>query len=158
MARSEDDARTMALEKIWKATTDLNVPIAWHFDLVQDEDVLDTWFSSALLPLSSFGWPLHENPNDGTAAAAASSATNLQSFYPLSLMETGSDILFFWVARMAMLCSFLDKSDPTVANTTADNRPFEKVLLHPMVRDKRGEWCTNPTRSTKDLNTSNPEF
>ena len=55
----------------------------------QDEDVLDTWFSSALLPFANFGWP--ENTED------------LGRFYPLNIMETGHDILFFWVARMVML-------------------------------------------------------
>jgi valyl-tRNA synthetase len=79
----------------------------------QDEDVLDTWFSSALFPLAGLGWP--------------------QSFdaarYPLSIMETGSDILFFWVARMAMICSELFPETGS---------PFERVMLHPMVRDRMG--------------------
>jgi valyl-tRNA synthetase len=123
VARNEKDARQIALEKIWKSTANLNVPISWHFDMEQDEDVLDTWFSSALLPLSSLEWPLNDKDNK-----------HLSSFYPLSLMETGSDILFFWVARMAMLCSFLDK----INNNNINRPPFKKVLLHPMVRDKRG--------------------
>lgn len=53
----------------------------------QDEDVLDTWFSSAILPFTALGWPKEES----------------LEYYPLSLMETGHDILFFWVARMVML-------------------------------------------------------
>ena len=57
--------------------------------LVQDEDVLDTWFSSGLWPFSVFGWPA-ETPD-------------LKTFYPTSLLETGHDILFFWVARMVMM-------------------------------------------------------
>ena len=57
--------------------------------LYQDEDVLDTWFSSALFPFSVFGWP------DKTE--------DLDKYYPTSLLETGSDILFFWVARMVMM-------------------------------------------------------
>jgi valyl-tRNA synthetase len=57
--------------------------------LYQDEDVLDTWFSSALFPFSVFAWP------DETS--------DLQKYYPTSLLETGSDILFFWVARMVMI-------------------------------------------------------
>ena len=57
-----------------------------EISLAQDEDVLDTWFSSALFPFSIFGWP--ENTDD------------FQLFYPGSLLETGWDILFFWVARM----------------------------------------------------------
>jgi len=80
----------------------------------QDPDVLDTWFSSALFPLAALGWPNLDSPL-------------LKQAYPLSLMETGSDILFFWVARMMFLCSELY---PGV--------PFHKVFLHPMVRDKDG--------------------
>ncbi|KAK8769974.1 hypothetical protein V5799_013558 [Amblyomma americanum] len=57
--------------------------------LKQDEDVLDTWFSSGLFPFSIFGWP------DQTA--------DLKAFYPGTLLETGHDILFFWVAKMVML-------------------------------------------------------
>jgi valyl-tRNA synthetase len=79
----------------------------------QDEDVLDTWFSSALFPLAAFGWP-----------AALDSRR-----YPLSVMETGADILFFWVARMAMVCSEMEP---------ALGCPFGRVVLHPMVRDKFG--------------------
>ena len=79
----------------------------------RDEDVLDTWFSSALLPLSCAGWP-------GTVD---------EEIYPLDVMETGQDILFFWVARMVMLCSELHP------HGTA---PFKQVLLHPMVRDAQG--------------------
>jgi valyl-tRNA synthetase len=57
--------------------------------VTQDPDVLDTWFSSGLLPFAAFGWPKETN--------------DLHQHYPLSLMETGHDILFFWVARMVML-------------------------------------------------------
>ncbi|CAI5709553.1 unnamed protein product [Peronospora destructor] len=88
-------------------------------DLEQDVDVLDTWFSSGLLPLSAFGWP-----NTGNDDAVAQ---DLSSSYPLDIMETGSDILFFWVARMAMLCQEF-----------SGRVPFQRVLLHPMVRDKAG--------------------
>src|SRR5207249_3069311 len=82
--------------------------------LRQDPDVLDTWFSSGLWPFSTFGWP------DQTPA--------LKTFYPNSVMETGFDILFFWVARMAMLgVHFMGQV------------PFRVVFLHAMVRDKDGE-------------------
>ena len=60
-----------------------------ELELTQDEDVLDTWFSSGLFPFSVFGWP------DQTE--------DLEAFYPTSLLETGHDILFFWVARMVMM-------------------------------------------------------
>ncbi|XP_029846433.3 valine--tRNA ligase, mitochondrial isoform X3 [Ixodes scapularis] len=79
--------------------------------LKQDEDVLDTWFSSALFPLAVSGWP--EKP--------------LPSWFPLSLMETGHDILFFWVARMVALTLQL-----------TGKLPFHKVMLHGMIRDSEG--------------------
>jgi valyl-tRNA synthetase len=82
--------------------------------LTQDPDVLDTWFSSGLWPFSTFGWP------DRTPA--------LQTFYPNSVMETGFDILFFWVARMAMLGLHF-----------RGEVPFRVVFLHAMVRDEKGE-------------------
>lgn len=81
--------------------------------LVQDEDVLDTWFSSGLFPFSVFGWP------DRT--------TDMDAFYPTTLLETGLDILFFWVARMVMMGLHL-----------TDQLPFRTVYLHAMVRDKYG--------------------
>ena len=83
--------------------------------LTQDEDVLDTWFSSALYPFSIFGWP------DKTA--------DLETFYPNSILETGHDILFFWVARMVIMGYYL--TDKTL--------PFKQVFLHPIVRDENGE-------------------
>ena len=83
-------------------------------ELTQDEDVLDTWFSSALWPFSTLGWP--------------ASTRELKTFYPTSVMETGYDILFFWVARMMMMgLHFMKKV------------PFRTVFLHAMVVDERGE-------------------
>ncbi|CAN8271382.1 unnamed protein product [Cochlearia groenlandica] len=84
--------------------------------LSQDPDVLDTWFSSGLFPLSVFGWP------DETE--------DFKAFYPTSVLETGHDILFFWVARMVMLGMNLGGDDGDV--------PFGKVYLHPMIRDAHG--------------------
>lgn len=83
------------------------------FTLHQDEDVLDTWFSSGLFPFSVFGWP--DNNQD------------LNLFYPTSLLETGHDILFFWVARMVFF-----------GQTLLGKLPFKEVFLHPMVRDAHG--------------------
>lgn len=77
-ARSESEAKEKAALK-FKADPS-------KITLEQDQDVLDTWFSSGLFPFSIFGWP--DNTDD------------LQAFYPSSLLETGHDILFFWVARM----------------------------------------------------------
>ncbi|PKN04627.1 MAG: valine--tRNA ligase, partial [Deltaproteobacteria bacterium HGW-Deltaproteobacteria-9] len=82
--------------------------------LKQDEDVLDTWFSSALWPFSTLGWP------DRTDA--------LKTFYPTSLLITGFDILFFWVARMMMMGLYVMK-----------DVPFKDVYLHALVRDEKGE-------------------
>jgi len=83
----------------------------WH----QDEDVLDTWFSSALWPFSTLGWP-DETPD-------------LAKFYPTSVLVTGYDILFFWVARMMMFGLY-----------AMDGRqPFQVVALHGMVRDQYGK-------------------
>ena len=82
--------------------------------IVQDEDVLDTWFSSALWPFSTLGWP------DDTAS--------LKKFYPTQVMETGFDIIFFWVARMIFMgIHFMEEV------------PFSTVFLHAMVRDRNGE-------------------
>jgi valyl-tRNA synthetase len=83
--------------------------------LVQDEDVLDTWFSSGLFPFSTFGWPNEEHPD-------------FKAFYPNTTLETGWDILFFWVARMVMMGQQL-----------TGKLPFKTVFLHAMVRDKYGE-------------------
>ncbi|MCX7982588.1 MAG: valine--tRNA ligase [Syntrophales bacterium] len=83
-------------------------------EIRQDEDVLDTWFSSALWPFSTFGWP------EETKA--------LKTFYPTSLLITGFDILFFWVARMLMMGLYIMK-----------DVPFRDVYLHALVRDERGE-------------------
>ncbi|HEY3445639.1 MAG TPA: valine--tRNA ligase [Myxococcales bacterium] len=82
--------------------------------LKRDEDVLDTWFSSGLWPFSTLGWP------DKTPALA--------TFYPTTVMETGHDIIFFWVARMMMFgIHFMD------------DVPFKTVFLHAMVRDEKGD-------------------
>ncbi|XP_069344957.1 valine--tRNA ligase, mitochondrial isoform X1 [Eulemur rufifrons] len=105
VGRSEAEAREVAAELTGRPGAELV--------LERDPDVLDTWFSSALFPFSALGWP-RETPD-------------LAHFYPLSLLETGSDLLLFWVGRMVMLGTQL-----------TGQLPFSKVLLHPMVRDRQG--------------------
>jgi valyl-tRNA synthetase len=105
-------------------------------EITQETDVLDTWFSSGLLPVSVFGWPFLGPDMDGTAGA------DFHNFYPTSLLVTGFDILFFWVARMAMLgCWFAqDVSMPDGAKRfLADSVPFREVYIHALVRDANRE-------------------
>ncbi|XP_020300510.1 valine--tRNA ligase isoform X2 [Pseudomyrmex gracilis] len=104
-AHSEVEAKEKAAKKL---NVDINSIIA-----EQDPDVLDTWFSSALFPFSVFGWP------DKTP--------ELKAFYPGTLLETGHDILFFWVARMVFMGQKL-----------LGQLPFKEVYLHAMVRDAHG--------------------
>ncbi|KAK2580346.1 hypothetical protein KPH14_001243 [Odynerus spinipes] len=104
-AHSESKAKEKAAKKYGLDINDIV--------LEQDPDVLDTWFSSALFPFSIFGWP--DNTED------------LKAFYPGTLLETGHDILFFWVARMVFLGQKL-----------LGQLPFKEVYLHAMVRDAHG--------------------
>ena len=92
----------------------------------QETDVLDTWFSSALLPFTVFGW-------DGTGELTP----DLAKFYPTALLVTGFDILFFWVARMIMLSCHLMEDVPMPdgsARTPADTVPFRHVYMHGLIR------------------------
>ncbi len=101
-------------------------------DIVQETDVLDTWFSSGLLPFTTLGWP------NADANGAPQITDDLANFYPSSLLVTGFDILFFWVARMIMLgCHFtLDVPMPDGSKRTlADAVPFREVYIHGLVRD-----------------------
>uniref|UniRef100_A0A674BRB2 Valine--tRNA ligase n=1 Tax=Salmo trutta TaxID=8032 RepID=A0A674BRB2_SALTR len=101
--RTEEEARDKAAKR-FNVSTD-------KITLRQDEDVLDTWFSSGIFPFSIFGWPNED----------------LSVFYPGSLLETGHDILFFWVARMVMMGLKL-----------TGKLPFKEVYLHAVVRDAHG--------------------
>ena len=82
--------------------------------LKQETDVLDTWFSSALWPFATLGWPKRTK--------------ELQKFYPTSVLVTGFDIIFFWVARMLMMGNYFNKKTP-----------FYKVYVHALVRDEKGQ-------------------
>src|SRR5258705_1254532 len=94
-------------------------------DIHQDEDVLDTWFSSGLWPFSTLGWP-DETPD-------------YKYFYPTTYMETGYDILFFWVARMIMM-----------GLEFTGQVPFHKVYLHGLVRDELGRKISKTTGNVID--------
>lgn len=104
VARNEGEAIEVASERYGRK----------HVTLSQETDVLDTWFSSSLWPFSTMGWP-DKNSDD------------LKNFFPGSIMETGYDILFFWVARMIMMSLWL-----------TDKIPFETIYLHGLIRDKDG--------------------
>ena len=85
-----------------------------NVSLKRDDDVLDTWFSSALWPFATLGWP--------------KKTYELKRFYPTSILVTGFDIIFFWVARMMMMGNHLIKKEP-----------FSKVYVHALVRDEKGQ-------------------
>ncbi|CAJ1991110.1 ValRS / valyl-tRNA synthetase [Leishmania donovani] len=109
VARNLQEAHAKAKKKF--GLTDEQVAEA---SFEQDPDVLDTWFSSGLWPFATLGWPTDSD--------------DMKRFFPNSLMETGHDILFFWVARMVMLSLHF-----------TNKLPYKEVFLHAMVRDKNGE-------------------
>jgi valyl-tRNA synthetase len=94
-------------------------------ELRQDEDIFDTWYSSGLWPFSTLGWPDH--------------TPDLERFYPGTILETGHDIIFFWVARMMMLGEWL-----------TGETPFEVVYLHGMVRDAFGKRMSKTKGNSVD--------
>ncbi len=103
VAMDEDEAKKKAFDHYGKDT-----------DLVRDEDVLDTWFSSALWPFSTLGWP-EKTPE-------------FEKYYNTDVLVTGFDIIFFWVARMMMMGLYL-----------TDDVPFHTIYIHALVRDEEGQ-------------------
>tara|TARA_B100000315_G_scaffold60468_1_gene54819 strand:- start:3715 stop:6354 length:2640 start_codon:yes stop_codon:yes gene_type:complete len=103
VAENEDEANKIA-KKYYKKKVELK----------RDDDVLDTWFSSALWPFATLGWP--------------KKTYELKRFYPTSVLVTGFDIIFFWVARMMMM-----------GNHLINKEPFSKVYVHALVRDEKGQ-------------------
>ena len=98
--------------------------------LEQDNDVLDTWFSSGLWPFATLDWP---------RADVSDPTSDMARFYPASVLETGYDILFFWVARMVMMGLEL-----------TDKSPFETIYLHGLVRDGKGQKMSKTTGNVID--------
>lgn len=99
--------------------------IGYIDELKQDNDVLDTWFSSSIIPFSSLGWPNKTNEYD--------------NFFPSSVLVTGYDIIFFWVTRMIMMSAFLTKKIP-----------FKTVYVHGLIRDSYGNKMSKSTGNTID--------
>ncbi|KAF8247067.1 valyl-tRNA synthetase [Wilcoxina mikolae CBS 423.85] len=117
-AETDDTAQAQLTEEEKKA----------GYTLQQDEDVLDTWFSSGLLPLSTSGW-----------RGEKGSTEEWRESYPLTFIESGGDILFFWLARMAMLSTHF-----------SGTLPFPEILLHPLVCDASGKKMSKSVGNVLD--------
>ena len=114
VARNLEEAQAQAKEKFGESVT-----------LREETDVLDTWFSSALWPFSTLGWP-EKTPE-------------LEKFFPTNALVTGADILFFWVARMVMMSLYI-----------TDEIPFNYVYLHGIIRDEKGRKMSKSLGNSPD--------
>ena len=142
VARDEADARAKAEAQFGGGTH------AHPLVLEQDPDVLDTWFSSGLWPFSTLGWPGQTRSDtspgaspDAAAAGRGAEPADLARWYPTSVLVTGFDIIFFWVARMTMLAgAFLQEGDAAGQERPVGDRdswiPFRDVYIHGLVRDE----------------------
>jgi len=126
--KSQENARRLAISDkqdgvVVSEKKPSRCPYCGNTRLVQDPDVLDTWFSSSLWPFATLGWP------EGNAKCKMQNEklADLDYFYPTDVLETGYDILFFWVARMVMMgLEFMNEI------------PFRNVFLHGLIRDRKG--------------------
>jgi len=114
VAKSLEEAKVQAREKFGK-----------DVELTEETDVLDTWFSSALWPFSTLGWP--------------NETEDLKKFFPTNALVTGADILFFWVARMVMMSLYIK-----------DEIPFNYVYLHGIIRDEKGRKMSKSLGNSPD--------
>ena len=119
VARDAEEAQAKAEAQFGAASRAAGRPL----QLEQDPDVLDTWFSSGLWPFSTLGWP------DANAA-------DLATWYPTSVLVTGFDIIFFWVARMTMLAGAFLQDDGVPVGGRSSWMPFADVMIHGLVRDE----------------------
>ena len=129
-----EDGKIIVAENIKEAKNIAKKKFKKHLVLKQDPDVLDTWFSSALWPFATLDWPNKKS-------------YELKRFYKTSVLVTGFDIIFFWVARMMMMGIYFMKEVP-----------FENVYVHALVRDEKGQKMSKSKGNVIDPLTIINEF